>query len=75
MTKQVTETGKITFTEASIGSYSTTLAFRKPIVTGFVESSSGAINIYFTNITPSGFTVKSSAPFTGFVHFKITETQ
>lgn len=75
MTKQVIETGKITFTEASIGSYSITSTFRNPIVTGFVESINGAINIYFTNISSSGFTVNSSAPFTGYVHFKVTETQ
>jgi len=71
----ITESTKITFSNASSGSHSFTKAFTSaPYVTATAYDSEGNesanVNVFITAVSISSVTVETSAPFTGEVHIQ-----
>ncbi len=69
------EVGEITFTATDTGSHTFSLSFTTiPTITAISYDSTGGggadVNIYVHSLSTTSVTFKSSAPFTGKVHFQ-----
>ena len=70
----VIETGEITMTGASTGTYSFTQTFSSaPVITAITYDSTAAdtanVNVYVSSVSTSSVTLKTSSPMTGKIQF------
>ena len=68
------EVGEISYNNSSSGTYTFTTVFKNaPMITAvsYDSESNGTadVNVYISSVSTSSVTIKTSAPFTGKVHF------